>query len=111
MSGNPAGRSEGNPLEDINQIIHAPARLMILIRLYVVESLDYVFLKNQTGLSWGNLATHLGKLEQAGLIKITKGYQGKKPQSLIKLTPQGRKAFQDYKRSLQQILDDIPDDL
>jgi len=111
MSANPAGHSEGNPLANINQIIHAPARLMILIHLYVVESLDYVFLKNQTGLSWGNLATHLGKLEQAGLIEIIKGYQGKKPQSLIKLTSQGRKAFQDYKRSLQQILDDIPDDL
>ncbi len=51
-----------NPLADIDKIIHAPARLRILMMLYVVESLDYVFLKNQTGLSWGNLATHLWKI-------------------------------------------------
>jgi len=98
-----------NPLADIDQIIHAPARLRILMMLYVVESLDYVFLKNQTGLSWGNLATHLGKLEDAGYINIIKGYQGKKPQSQIQLTASGRKAFQSYKNTLQQILDDLPE--
>lgn len=100
---------ENHPLSNIDQVIHAPARLMILVLLYVVESLDYVFLKNQTGLSWGNLSTHLGKLENAGYIDIEKGYQGKKPQSKIKLTPQGRKAFKNYKSNLQTVLDDLPD--
>lgn len=98
-----------NPLADIDQIIHAPARLRILMMLYVVESLDYVFLKNQTNMSWGNLATHLNKLEDAGYITVNKGYQGKKPQSQIQLTPQGRTAFRDYKNKLQQILDDLPE--
>ena len=98
-----------NPLTDIDQIIHAPARLRILMMLYVVESLDYVFLKNQSGLSWGNLATHLGKLEEAGYVQINKGFQGKKPHSMIQLTPQGRSAFQEYKRVFQQLLDDLPD--
>ncbi len=98
-----------DPLIDINQIIHAPARLRILALLYVVKSLDYVFLKNQTNLSWGNLATHLKKLEQSRYISIQKGYQGKKPQSKIQLTAQGRKAFQEYKKNLQQVLDDLPD--
>lgn len=101
--------TEHHPLADIDQIIHAPARLMILVTLYIVESLDYVFLKNQTGLSWGNLATHLNKLEAAGYIEILKGYQGKKPQSLIRLTTQGRLAFKDYKKKLQGILDDLPE--
>ena len=98
-----------HPLADIDQVIHAPARLLILVNLYVVKSLDYVFLKNQTGLSWGNLSTHLTKLEQAGYLKIEKGYQGKKPQSKIQLTPQGREAFKSYKSSLQTILDDLPE--
>jgi len=98
-----------NPLADIDQIIHAPARLRILMMLYVVESLDYVFLKNQTGLSWGNLSTHLGKLEDAGYITVIKGYQGKKPQSQIQLTNSGRNAFKSYKNTLQQILDDLPE--
>lgn len=98
-----------NPLADIDQIIHAPARLRILMLLYVVESLDYVFLKNQTGLSWGNLATHLGKLEEAGYVQINKGYQGKKPHSMIQLTALGRSAFQEYKKTFQQLLDDLPE--
>ena len=100
---------ERHPLADIDQVIHAPARLLILVNLYVVKSLDYVFLKNQTGLSWGNLSTHLTKLENAGYVVIEKGYQGKKPQSKIELTPQGRKAFKNYKSSLQMVLDDLPD--
>jgi DNA-binding MarR family transcriptional regulator len=90
-------------------MIHAPARLNIMMHLYVVDSLDYVFLKNQTGLSWGNLATHLGKLDKAGYVVIKKGYQGKKPHSMIKLTLQGRSAFQAYKNTVQQLLDDLPD--
>ena len=97
------------PEVQIDQIVHAPARLKILALLYVVADLDYVFLKNQSGLSWGNLATHLKKLEDAEYIEIHKGYQGKKPQSTIQLTEQGRNAFQEYKRNLQQILDDLPE--
>jgi DNA-binding MarR family transcriptional regulator len=97
------------PLADLDLVIHSPARLTIVTLLYVVESLDYVFLKNQTGLSWGNLATHLAKLEEAGYIEINKGYQGKKPHSKIELTPQGRTAFRSYKTTLKQILDDLPE--
>lgn len=103
------GKPSKNPLADINQIIHAPARLRILMMLYVVESLDYVFLKNQTGFSWGNLATHLGKLEESGYITVIKGYQGKKPQSQIQLTSRGRDAFRNYKNTFKQILDDLPE--
>lgn len=94
---------------DLDQIIHAPARLNIVMLLFVVESLDYVFLKNQTGMSWGNLATHLGKLEQAGYLQIKKGYQGKKPHSMIQLTTKGRSAFRKYKKKFQKLLDDLPE--
>jgi DNA-binding MarR family transcriptional regulator len=97
------------PLADIDQVIHAPARLMVLTYLYVVESADYVFLQNLTGLSWGNLATHLGKLEEAGYITIHKGYKGKKPHTSISMTEEGRKAFREYKEKMQKILDELPD--
>ena len=100
---------ELHPLADIDQVIHAPARLMVLTHLYVVESADYVFLVRQTGLSWGNLATHLTKLEEAGYIEMVKGYKGKKPHTTIRLTVRGRAAFREYKRSMQQVLDDLPD--
>lgn len=98
-----------HPLADVDQVIHASARLMVLTYLYVVESADYVFLKNQTGLTWGNLSTHLNKLEQAGYVAIEKGYKGKKPHTMIRLTDKGRAAFREYKNSMQQVLDDLPD--
>jgi len=66
-----------HPLADINLLIHAPARLTILSILYVIESADMVFLLRQTGLTWGNLSTHLSKLEEAGYNQIDKSFKGK----------------------------------
>ena len=109
MTNTKADQEGLHPLADVDQVIHASARLMVLTYLYVVESLDYVFLKNQTGLTWGNLATHLHKLEEAGYVAVEKGYKGKKPHSMIRLTDQGRAAFRDYKKNLQEVLDDLPD--
>lgn len=96
-------------LADLDQLIHAPARLMILTYLYVVDSADYVFILRQTGLTWGNLATHLSKLEEAGYVEVQKTFNGKKPQSILRLTDQGRAAFKAYKKSMQQVLDDLPE--
>ncbi len=96
-------------LADIDQVIHAPARLMVLTYLYVVESADFVFLRQMTGMTWGNLSTHLSKLEEAGYVRIEKGFKGKKPHTMIRLTDQGRDAFRDYKKSMQHVLDDLPD--
>jgi DNA-binding MarR family transcriptional regulator len=62
-----------------------------------------------TGLTWGNLSTHLAKLEEAGYIVNEKEFKGKKPHSTIRLTAQGRLAFKEYKKSMQQVLDDLPD--
>jgi DNA-binding MarR family transcriptional regulator len=100
---------ELNLLADIDQVIHASARLMVVTYLYVVESVDFVFLKNMTGLTWGNLSTHLTKLEEAGYIAIDKDFNGKKPHTTIRLTKQGRSAFREYKKSMKQILDDLPE--
>ena len=98
-----------HPLGNIDQVIHAPARLMVLTYLYVVESVDYVFLARQTGLTWGNLATHINKLEEAGYIAVEKGFIGKKPHTTLRLTDQGRAAFKEYKQRMQKVLDDLPD--
>jgi len=96
-------------LIDVDPVIHAPARLTVLTYLYVVASADYVFLKNMTGLSWGNLSTHLSKLEAAGYVALEKGFKGRKPHTMVRLTEDGRSAFRAYKVRLKQILDDLPD--
>jgi DNA-binding MarR family transcriptional regulator len=101
--------SEMSSLLKIDQTIHAPARLSVLIYLYVVESADFVFLKNSTGLTWGTLSTHLGKLEEAGYVTIEKGFKGKRPHTTIRLTDDGRAAFREYRRNMQKVLDDLPD--
>jgi DNA-binding MarR family transcriptional regulator len=105
----PQTEPELHLLADIDQVIHAPARLMVLTYLYVVESTDYVFLLRLTGLTWGNLSTHLTKLEEAGYVAMTKAFKGKKPHTTISLTKQGRTAFREYKTSLQRVLNDLPD--
>ncbi len=100
---------EVQPLADIDPIIHAPARLRVMTYLYVVDSIDFVYLKRVTGLSWGNLSTHLTKLEDAGYVKISKTFQDKKPNTMIQLTEQGRQAFRAYKDEMQQVLGNLPD--
>jgi DNA-binding MarR family transcriptional regulator len=93
-------------LLNLDPIIHAPARLSVLTYLSVVESSDFVFLKNMTGLTWGNLSTHLSKLEEAGYVEIEKQFKDKKPQTMIRLTDEGRAAFQAYRQDIRRALDD-----
>lgn len=97
-----------HPLINIDRVIHAPARLMVLTSLYVVQSADFLFLMRSTGLTWGNLSTHLSKLEEAGYIALEKKFKGKKPHTMIRLTRSGRAAFREYKQSMQQVLNDLP---
>jgi DNA-binding transcriptional ArsR family regulator len=97
------------PVADIDRLVHEPARLMVLALLYVVESADFTFVMTQTGLTWGNLSSHLSKLEDAGYVAIEKEFKGKKPHTMLHLTDEGRAAFREYRRSMKQVLDDLPD--
>jgi DNA-binding MarR family transcriptional regulator len=103
------GAEDLHPLADIDRVIHAPARLMVLTYLYVVDKADYVSLTHLTGLSWGNLSTHVNKLEESGYVEIEKKFVGKKPQSMLMLTKEGRAAFKAYKKNLSEVLNELPD--
>jgi DNA-binding MarR family transcriptional regulator len=96
-------------LNEIDRLIHEPARLQIVALLYVLESADFVFISQQTGFTWGNLSAHVTKLEEGGYVTVEKGYKGKRPQTMLSLTKQGRKAFQAYRQSMQQMLNDLPE--
>lgn len=61
------------------------------------------------GLTWGSLSTHLSKLESTGYVNIEKSFKGKKPQTIIYLTEKGHKTFQEYKKNMKQVLNDLPD--
>jgi len=90
--------------ESIDRLIHEPARLSIMAVLYVVEGADFLFLEGQTGLTKGNLSSHLSKLESAGYIEITKEFVERIPHTLIGLTPSGREAFAGYLREMKSAL-------
>ena len=98
-----------DPLAEIDALIHAPSRLRVMTYLYVVDSIDFVYLKRMTGMSWGNLSTHLTKLEEGGYISIRKSFQDKKPKTMIQMTDEGRQAFRRYKDDMQQVLGNLPD--
>lgn len=96
-------------LADIDRLIHEPGRLILMAVLYVVQSADFTFLMTQTGLTWGNLSTHMTRLEEAGYIEVEKGYKGRRPNTMLKLTDKGREAFRKYRREMKGVLDDLPE--
>lgn len=94
---------------DIDKVIHEPARLLIMANLYVVESADFTFLMNQTGMTWGNLSSHISKLELAGYVAVEKRFVGRRPYTLLRLTVDGRAAFQTYRQQMSRLLADLPE--
>ena len=101
--------SELEALGRVDRLIHEPARLMIMALLYVIESGDFTFLMSQTGLTWGNLSSHMSKLEAAGYVEVEKEFVDRKPRTMLQLTDKGRGAFRDYRRRMKQVLDELPD--
>ena len=100
--------SDQQHLVNIDRLVHEPARLMILAHLYVVESADFLFLMHQTGLTFGNLSSHMSKLEAAGYIEIKKEFKGKKPNTVLQITKTGRKALEDYQVGMRKLLNNLP---
>jgi DNA-binding HxlR family transcriptional regulator len=69
-----------------------------------VDKLDFNELKAELGLTDGNLSTHLGALQRAGFVRITKSFRGKKPRTSLDMTAKGRKAMERYVNLLQSLL-------
>ena len=109
MATTKVGSKDLQPIATIDRLIHEPARLMILALLYVIESGDFTFLMRQTGLTWGNLSSHMSKLEAAGYIEVEKEFVDRKPRTMLRLTDEGRAAFQEYVQSMKQVFDDLTD--
>jgi DNA-binding MarR family transcriptional regulator len=92
----------------IDKLIHEPSRYTLMAYLYIVEVADFLFLIRQTGMTWGNLSTHLSKLEAAGYVVIEKEFLGKKPHTTVRLTNPGRNAFEEYRGNMKRVLDKLP---
>ena len=88
---------------DLDRLVHEPGRLAILSALSACESADFLFLQRITGLSKGNLSSHLGRLEDAGLVTVTKEFVGRVPRTAAALTPHGRERVATHWRDLEQL--------
>ena len=91
--------------EGLDRVFHEKARLGIVTSLAGhAEGLSFSDLKTLCGLTDGNLARHLQVLEEAGLVAVTKGFQGKRPHTRCILTEEGRARFGDYLAALEEVL-------
>jgi DNA-binding transcriptional ArsR family regulator len=92
----------------VDRILHEPARLLLAALLYPVEGADFLFLLRESGLTKGNLSSHLAKLEEAGYVVVTKGYEGKVPHTDYRMTNDGREAFRSYRDQMRRALRKLP---
>ncbi len=106
---NPDEHAGLSALAAVDRLIHEPARLAVMALLYVVDSADFIFIMNQTNLTWGNLSAHVSKLEEAGYLVVEKTFRGKRPNTLLSLTSTGREAFQSYVQKMKKILGELPE--
>ncbi len=93
-------------LAALDRLVHDPARLAILTALDSATEIDFLFLQRLTGLTKGNLSSHLSKLEEAGLARIEKGFVGKVPRTTIHPTERGLVAVDDHWRRLERLRGD-----
>ena len=91
-------------MDEADRIIHEPARLTVMAILSGAKEVDFLYLLRETGLTKGNLSSHLAKLEEPAYIDIEKTYRGKTPLTLIRLTSAGRAAFQRYRKKMNGLL-------
>lgn len=94
-------------LKEIDRTVHEPARLLLLIYLYSVEKADFTFLKQQTGMTQGNLSSHLSKLEAAGYIETRKMFRKRRPLTMVNISAQGREAFSSYVKGMHHYFTDL----
>ena len=91
-------------ISELDRVIHEPGRLMIVALLYAAQRADFLYLQHETALNKGTLSSHLARLEQTGYVEISKAFRGKVPQTMLRLTDAGRRAFEEYRRKLKEAL-------
>ncbi len=91
-------------MKELNPLLHSQLRLAVMSILMNVEEADFVYLKEKTESTAGNLSVQIDKLTNAGYITATKGFVGKKTRTVCQITDQGRTAFEEYVEALKDYL-------
>lgn len=88
----------------LDPLLHSELRLAVMSVLVNLEEADFVYLREATGATAGNLSVQIDKLTAAQYITVEKGFKGKKPQTMCRITPKGLEAFEDYVKALKTYL-------
>lgn len=91
-------------MKELDPLLHSQLRLAVMSILMNVSEADFVYLKEKTSSTAGNLSVQLDKLSSAGYIAIDKGFVGKKPRTSCRVTNTGRAAFAQYVETLKEML-------
>jgi len=90
--------------KELDPLLHSQLRLAVMSLLISVEEADFVFIREKTGATAGNLSVQIDKLNEAGYIEVNKFIDGKKPRTVCKITTKGIKAFEAYVKALQDYI-------
>ena len=91
-------------MKELDPLLHSQLRLAVMSILMNVDEADFVYLKEKTESTAGNLSVQLDKLVNAGYITADKGFVGKKTRTVCRITEKGRKAFEEYVEALKGYL-------
>lgn len=91
-------------MKELDPLLHSQLRLAVMSILMNVEEADFVYLKEKTESTAGNLSVQIDKLSGAGYISVEKGMSGKRPRTSCRVTETGRRAFEDYVDTLKDYL-------
>lgn len=91
-------------MKELDPLLHNQLRLGIMSILMNVEESDFVYLREKTESTAGNLSVQLDKLSTAGYIEVEKGFNGRKPRTLCRISTKGRLAFENYVDALKEYL-------
>lgn len=101
-----SGARELHPRHRLNDTIHAPIRFSIVATLAGADLAEFSFVRDTVEVSDSVLSKQVATLESAGIVKVKKGYVGKRPRTWLSLTKFGRQAFQDHTAALREIAGD-----
>lgn len=87
--------------KELDPILHSQLRLAVMSLLISVKEAEFIFLKEKTNATSGNLSVQIRKLKEAGYIEIIKQFHNNYPQTICKITSKGIEAFENYVKALQ----------
>jgi len=92
---------------EFDTLVHQPTRLRIFAHLYANGATTFTDLKEELGVTEGNLSSHVGKLEDAGCIEVEKEFVDRRPQTTYRLTDEGQEAFEEHVRTLETLIESL----